>query len=119
MRTEGVSAAIHKPVGEAGASTGKEMRERYSGMAEKAATVYWRVASHVCLLVAHLCSLSDHILSDCHHVVVVCICLVQLNRSEFWIVAGADAFIAENTPDLKHLLKAANNQALQMQLSTG
>ena len=66
------------------------------------------------MLVAHLCSLSDDVLSEGHHVIVVSVSLVQLNRCELWVVAGADAFIAENAPNLKHLLKAANNEALQM-----
>lgn len=67
-------------------------------------------------VVAHLCSLPDDILSDCHHVIVVCVRLVQLNRGELRIVAGADAFIPENASNLEDLFKATNNQTLQMQL---
>lgn len=66
------------------------------------------------MLVAHLCSLSDDAFSEGHHVIVVSVGLVQLDRCELWIVAGADAFIAKNAPNLKHLLKAANDEALQM-----
>lgn len=66
------------------------------------------------MLDAHLCSLSDDVLSEGHHVIVVSIGLVQLDRCELRVMAGADAFVAENAPNLKHLLKAANDEALQM-----
>lgn len=60
----------------------------------------------------------DDVFSERHHVIVVSISLVQLHRCELWIVAGADALIAEDTANLEHFLKAADYQALQMQLPT-
>ncbi len=65
---------------------------------------------------AHLRCSSDDILCDVHHVVVVSIGLIQLYRSELWIMPSADALIPENPPYFKDLLKAANNETLQMQL---
>ena len=49
-----------------------------------------------------------------HHVSVVSISLIQLNRSELWVVAGADALITEDTSNLKHPLKSTDNHALEM-----
>ena len=53
-------------------------------------------------------------LCQCHHVSVVSISLIQLNRSELWVVAGADALITEDTSNLKHPLKSTDNHALEM-----
>jgi len=61
--------------------------------------------------------LSDDILCDVHHVVVVSIGLIQLDRSELWVMPSADTLIPKNPPDFKDLLKAANNETLQMHLS--
>ena len=71
----------------------------------------------LCTSSAHLRCLSDDILCDVHHVVVVSIGLIQLYRSELWVMPSADTLIPENPPYFKDLLEAANNETLQVQLS--
>ena len=58
----------------------------------------------------------DHILGNVHHAVVIGVCLVQLDGGELRVVLGVHALVAENTADLIYLLKAAHDQALEVQL---
>ncbi len=58
--------------------------------------------------------LSNQVFGQRHHVVVVGVGLVNLDRRKFGVVAGGNAFVAEDPPQFKHLLKATNNQPLQV-----
>ena len=42
--------------------------------------------------------------------------LVRLHGGELGVVAGGDALVAEDAPDLEHALQTAHNQPLQRQL---
>ena len=59
---------------------------------------------------------AHHLLSELHHPDVVAVGLVDLHRGEFGVVAGADALVTENAPQLVDALKSANHQTLEVQL---
>ena len=50
-----------------------------------------------------------------HHRMVVAISLVPLDHGKFRVMTRAQTFVAEVTVDFKNPLKAANDQALQIQ----
>ena len=58
----------------------------------------------------------DEALGELHHVVVVGERLVRLEHRELGVVAGVDALVAEDAPDLEHALEPADDQSLEVQL---
>ncbi len=61
-------------------------------------------------------NLRDHLLSQVHHVMIIGICLIGLHRGELRIVPGVHSLVAEDPADLIHPVKAAHDEALQVQL---
>ena len=59
----------------------------------------------------------DNALSERLHAIEVAVGAVSLHGSELGVVRKVHAFVAENATDLEHALEAANQAALQMQLS--
>ena len=59
--------------------------------------------------------MAQQLFGKVHHVAVVPPSGVKLHHGELGVVAHADAFVAEAAVDFKHALKAAHNQALQIQ----
>ena len=55
-------------------------------------------------------------LGEVHQVAVVRVRLVELEHRELGVVPRRDAFVAEVAVDLEHLLEAADDQPLQVQL---
>ena len=58
-----------------------------------------------------------HLFDEIHDLMIIRIRLIQLDRGEFRVVAGIHALVAEDTADFVHLVKAADDQALEVQLS--
>jgi hypothetical protein len=59
---------------------------------------------------------ADQLLGEVHQVLVVPVGRVELHHGELGVVAHRDAFVAEVAVDLEHALKAAHQQALEVQL---
>lgn len=57
-----------------------------------------------------------HVLGNIHHAVVIGVRLIQLKQRKFRIVARINALVAENAADFIYLIKAADNQPLEVQL---
>ena len=55
-------------------------------------------------------------LCNIHHAVVIGVRLIQLKQRKFRIVARINALVAENAADFIYLIKAADNQPLEVQL---
>ena len=58
----------------------------------------------------------DERLGDVDHLLDVDERLIQLHHRELWVVAGADALVAEDATDLEHPLHAAHDEPLEVQL---
>jgi hypothetical protein len=58
----------------------------------------------------------DQRLGEVHQVVVVLISLVELEHRELGVVPRRDAFVAEVPVDLEHLLHAADDEPLEIEL---
>ena len=58
----------------------------------------------------------DEVLGEFHHVGMVGVGPVELQHRELGIVSSRHALVAEHAADLKHLLHAANDQPLQVEL---
>ena len=56
------------------------------------------------------------LLHQIHDLVIVGIGLIKLDGGKFGIVTGVHALVAEDTAHLVHLVKAAHNEPLQVQL---
>ena len=59
---------------------------------------------------------AQQLLGQVHDVLEVGVCLVELQHGEFRVVLGVHALVAEDAADLINLVKAADNQAFQVQL---
>jgi len=59
----------------------------------------------------------DDLLGQYPHGVVVAIGFIHLQRCELRIVLEVHSFVAELPADLEYLLQAADDEALQVQLS--
>ena len=60
--------------------------------------------------------LAEQRLGEVHQVAVVPVRLVELEHRELGVVPRRDAFVAEVAVDLEHLLEAADDQPLEVQL---
>ena len=60
--------------------------------------------------------LPEQRLGEVHQIVVVLISLVELEHREFGVVPGRDALVAEIAVDLEHLLHAADDELLEVEL---
>ena len=63
-----------------------------------------------------LCDIAQHALCQIHHSVVIGVCLVQLHHGELGIVPCVYPLVAEHSSDLKHPVKAAHYESLEVQL---
>ena len=61
-------------------------------------------------------ALGDQLLGQLHHALVIGISLVKLQQGEFRVVLDRHAFVAELAADLVDPLKAADDQALEIEL---
>lgn len=59
---------------------------------------------------------ADEVLGQIHNPVVIGIRLIQFQQREFGVVARVHTLVAEHAAQLVHLLKAADDQPLEMQL---
>jgi hypothetical protein len=60
--------------------------------------------------------LAQQLLGEVHQVVVIPVRLVELEHRELGIVARGNALVAEVAVDLEHLLEAADDEALEVEL---
>ena len=58
----------------------------------------------------------DHRLEETHHVLVVGVGLVALQHRELGVVVGVDALVAEDAAELVHLVHAAHDEPLEVEL---
>ena len=58
---------------------------------------------------------AEEALDQRHHVVEVAVGLVQFQQRELGIMAGRDAFVAEDPPDLIDAVEAADDQPLEVE----
>ena len=71
---------------------------------------------YLCRAVDLLGNMAEHGLGKVHHAVVVGIGLIQLHQGEFGIVTGVQTLVAKHSAYLIYALKAAYDQALEVQL---
>ena len=70
----------------------------------------------VCRADRGLRGLGHELLGEAHHVVIVGKRLVQLQHCEFGVVSRRQPLVPEHASELEHLVVAADDQALQVQL---
>lgn len=59
---------------------------------------------------------AEEVFGEVHHGFVVAVGLIHFEQGEFRVVAGVDAFVAENAADFVHAFHAADDKALEMEL---
>ena len=59
---------------------------------------------------------AEEVFGEVHHGFVVAVGLIHFEKGEFRVVAGVDAFVAENAADFVHAFHAADDEALEMEL---
>mmetsp|Transcript_91884 Transcript_91884/g.134285 ORF Transcript_91884/g.134285 Transcript_91884/m.134285 type:complete len:259 (+) Transcript_91884:432-1208(+) len=59
---------------------------------------------------------TNDILRDADHILVVSVGFIEFNAGELGVVARADAFIAEDSPELEHPLESTDHHPLEVQL---
>ena len=73
------------------------------------------IVGNLCGTTNLLSQITEHGLCQFHHSLIICICLIKLHQSEFWVVTGINTLITEYTADLINSLKTTNDQSLEVE----